>query len=171
MDRRDFVRMLAAISANAAAGLDVGGEAARSDRRSLIPALELPAGLPTLRVVSGYAPAASPGMPGPYPGRVVAVTLGEIRRYRDRRGERRGRPRDDGARHAHADRRGDDARRVAAVLRAGRPRRHQGELRRASALRLRLRDRRRGRPPAHGHRRAGCRRSTSTSASRISSTR
>src|SRR6185436_4231937 len=29
--------------------------------------------LPTLRVVSRYAPAAKPGMPGPYPGRVVSV--------------------------------------------------------------------------------------------------
>jgi len=32
-----------------------------------------PQGLPPLRVVSSYAPAATPGMPGPYPGRVVAV--------------------------------------------------------------------------------------------------
>jgi hypothetical protein len=30
-------------------------------------------GVPALRVVSGYAPAATPGMPGPYPGRVVSV--------------------------------------------------------------------------------------------------
>jgi uncharacterized protein DUF362 len=30
--------------------------------------------LPTLRVVSRYAPAAVPGMPGPYPGTVVSVT-------------------------------------------------------------------------------------------------
>jgi uncharacterized protein (DUF362 family) len=29
--------------------------------------------LPRLRVVSRYSPAASPGMPGPYPGRVVSV--------------------------------------------------------------------------------------------------
>ena len=38
---------------------------------------------------------------------------------------------------------------------AGRRRRHQGQLRRLSALRLRLRDRGRDRPPAHGHRRSG----------------
>ena len=31
-------------------------------------------GLPALKVVSRYTPAASPGMPGPYPGRVVSVT-------------------------------------------------------------------------------------------------
>ena len=31
------------------------------------------ADLPALRIVSRYAPAATPGMPGPYPGRVVAV--------------------------------------------------------------------------------------------------
>ena len=53
MDRRAFVRMLAAAP--------------------LIPALQIRPGLPALRVVSRYAPAASPGMPGPYPGRVVAV--------------------------------------------------------------------------------------------------
>ena len=70
-------------------------------------------------------------------------------------GERRGRARDDGARHAHADRRRHDSRRLAALLRAVRRRRHQGQLRRLSALRLRVRDRGRGRPPADGHRRAG----------------
>ena len=39
-----------------------------------LPALQVRSGLPALRVVSRYAPAASPGMPGPYPGRVVSVT-------------------------------------------------------------------------------------------------
>ena len=29
--------------------------------------------LPALKVVSTYAPAKTPGMPGPYPGRVVSV--------------------------------------------------------------------------------------------------
>src|SRR5206468_6966381 len=29
--------------------------------------------IPALRVVSRYAPVAAPGMPGPYPGRVVSV--------------------------------------------------------------------------------------------------
>jgi hypothetical protein len=54
MDRREFVRLLAAAP--------------------LIPALQVRSGLPALRMVSRYAPAASPGMPGPYPGRVVSVT-------------------------------------------------------------------------------------------------
>jgi hypothetical protein len=51
MHRRSFVRLLAAT-----------------------PFLQVPSGLPPLRVVSKYAAAATPGMPGPYPGRVVAVT-------------------------------------------------------------------------------------------------
>lgn len=51
MDRRSFVRLLAAAP--------------------LAPAL--PEALPKLRVVTSYKPAAVPGMPGPHPGRVVAV--------------------------------------------------------------------------------------------------
>jgi hypothetical protein len=51
MDRRSFVRLLAAAP--------------------LAPAL--PEALPRLKVVSAYAPAAVPGMPGAYPGRVVSV--------------------------------------------------------------------------------------------------
>src|SRR5258705_12035046 len=74
MDRRDFVRMLSALSANAAASLDVAAKPRSRTAASLIPAFQIRSGLPTLRVVSKYAPAASPGMPGPYPGRVVAVT-------------------------------------------------------------------------------------------------
>jgi uncharacterized protein (DUF362 family) len=54
MDRRAFVRLLAAAP--------------------LLPALQTRSGLPALRVVSKYAPAAASGMPGPYPGRVVSVT-------------------------------------------------------------------------------------------------
>jgi hypothetical protein len=38
-----------------------------------MPALQVGHDLPALHVVSKYAPAAMPGMPGPYPGRVVAV--------------------------------------------------------------------------------------------------
>ena len=53
MHRRTFVRLLAA--APLAQSLQV-----RSDR-------------PALRVVSAYAPVANSGMPGPYPGTVVAV--------------------------------------------------------------------------------------------------
>src|SRR5690349_11536565 len=54
MDRRDFVRLLAAAP--------------------LLPGLQVRSGLPTLKVVSRYPAAKSPGMPGPYPGRVVAVS-------------------------------------------------------------------------------------------------
>jgi hypothetical protein len=68
MDRRDFVRLLAALSVNTAASPDV---AAKPRSRT---ALQVRPGLPGLRVVSKYAPAASPGMPGPYPGRVVSVS-------------------------------------------------------------------------------------------------
>jgi hypothetical protein len=53
MHRRSFVRLLAAAPL-------VRSLHAQSDR-------------PPLRVVSSYAPAAIPGMPGPYPGRVVSV--------------------------------------------------------------------------------------------------
>jgi len=60
MDRRDFVRLLAAVP--------------------LVPSLKgapgnpgTPDARPKLNVVSKYAPAAVPGMPGPYPGRVIAV--------------------------------------------------------------------------------------------------
>src|SRR5437762_7004955 len=54
MHRRAFVRLLSAVP--------------------LLRPLQLRSGLPALRVVSRYAPAAAPGMPGPYPGRVVSVT-------------------------------------------------------------------------------------------------
>ena len=53
MHRRTFVRLLAATP--------------------LAARLQIPTGLPALKVVSRYAPAAVPGMPGPYPGRVVRV--------------------------------------------------------------------------------------------------
>jgi hypothetical protein len=53
MHRRTFVRLLAATP--------------------LAAKLQIPTGLPPLKVVSRYAPAAMPGMPGPYPGRVVRV--------------------------------------------------------------------------------------------------
>ena len=53
MHRRTFVRLLAATP--------------------LAARLQIPTGLPPLKVVSRYAPAAVPGMPGPFPGRVVRV--------------------------------------------------------------------------------------------------
>jgi hypothetical protein len=37
-------------------------------------ALQTRAGIPNFRVVTGYRPAQAPGIPGPYPGRVVAVS-------------------------------------------------------------------------------------------------
>jgi hypothetical protein len=56
MDRRSFVRLLAA-----------------APFAPPVPSAAPPVPLPKLRVVSGYASAALPGMPGPHPGRVVAV--------------------------------------------------------------------------------------------------
>jgi hypothetical protein len=71
MDRRAFLRRLAAAtSATAAASVD-----AAAARRTPTPLpAQIGAGRPALRVVSKFSPAAEPGMPGPYPGRVVAVT-------------------------------------------------------------------------------------------------
>src|SRR5262245_38111443 len=66
MHRRTFVRLLAATPALAQAK---AGEA-------LTPQTT-PRGsdtLPKLKVVSRYSAAPTPGMPGPYPGRVVSVT-------------------------------------------------------------------------------------------------
>ena len=104
----------------------------------------------------------------PWPRRVGQVR--EERRRVDGAGERYRRTRDDGERHARADRREHDARRLAALLRPGRRRRHQSQLRRLSALHIRLRDRRRDCPPAHRYRRPGDRRFTSTSVFKVSST-
>src|SRR6266496_6450403 len=59
MHRRSFVRLLAAAAAYAKA--PVAGAAQKAQ------------GVPALRIVSSYGPAATPGMPGPYPGRVVSV--------------------------------------------------------------------------------------------------
>jgi hypothetical protein len=53
MHRRSFVRLLAGMP--------------------LVGSVRLSADTPTLRIVSSYSPAAVPGMPGPYPGRVVSV--------------------------------------------------------------------------------------------------
>ena len=63
MHRRSFVRLLAAAPLgipSAAAALGTGP-------------FQNFSGLPALRVESKYAPAATPGMPGPYPGHVVSV--------------------------------------------------------------------------------------------------
>jgi hypothetical protein len=69
MHRRAFVRLLAAAAAvSKAAGLDL---VARGRTRS--DALQIRSDLPPLKIVTRYAPAAMPGMPGPFPGRVVTV--------------------------------------------------------------------------------------------------
>ena len=82
MHRRAFVRLLAAAAASAkAAGLDVvaKGPSTRDLERSLGAGGGLEAGLqirtdlPPLKIVSRYSPAATPGMPGPFPGRVIRV--------------------------------------------------------------------------------------------------
>jgi hypothetical protein len=74
MDRRDFVRRLAA--AAAAAKASAAGDVA-AEETSQTPVGYRPhtrsEPLPALRPVSRYAAAANPGMPGPYPGHVVAV--------------------------------------------------------------------------------------------------
>lgn len=58
MHRRTFVRLLAAAP--------LAGQVRQQTGR------------PQLKIVSQYAPAAMPGMPGPYPGRVVAVTSDRV---------------------------------------------------------------------------------------------
>jgi uncharacterized protein (DUF362 family) len=70
--------MAGVASAKATASLDV--DAKRRRGAALIPRHlveqgqdRIPSDLPALRVVSSYSPAATPGMPGPYPGRVVSV--------------------------------------------------------------------------------------------------
>ena len=152
MDRRTFVRLLAAAP--------LAGSCAD------------PHGLPPLRVVSSYGPAATPGMPGPYPGRVVAVSSDEVRRHGHGRRQRRGRARDDGARHAHADRAPRST--AEAWRRFFEPSDVVGIKVNCGGypvLCLRLRDRRRGRAPADRASAFRSRRSISTSGFRISSTR
>jgi uncharacterized protein (DUF362 family) len=71
MDRRSFVRLFAAATYARASLRHVHTAAAAevATARAVQKTQELPA----LRVVSSYTPAATPGMPGPFPGRVVAV--------------------------------------------------------------------------------------------------
>ena len=72
MHRRAFVRLLAAAaSAKAAAGLDVAAK--ERSRAPVGSRSQIRTGLPPLKVVSRYSPAAAPGMPGAYAGQVVAV--------------------------------------------------------------------------------------------------
>jgi hypothetical protein len=69
MDRRAFVRLLAGLAASVKATASPVAAVKPGPRT-----VQLRAGLPALRVVSRYSAAARPGMPGPYPGRVVSVT-------------------------------------------------------------------------------------------------
>src|SRR3954471_2508104 len=69
MHRRAFVRLLAAAAASAkAAGLNLAAKGRVSPG-----GLQIRSDLPPLKIVSRYSPAAAPGMPGPFPGRVVTV--------------------------------------------------------------------------------------------------
>src|SRR4051812_33070411 len=73
MHRRTFVQLLAA-AATAPTSLFASGRRSGQTLRGDAESSQIRTGLPALRVVSSYTPAAKPGMPGPYPGRVVAVT-------------------------------------------------------------------------------------------------
>ena len=72
MHRRTFFQLLAAAAA-APRSLVASARGPADTPGSETAASQLRTGLPSLRVVSGYPPAATPGMPGPHPGRVVAV--------------------------------------------------------------------------------------------------
>jgi hypothetical protein len=62
MNRRSFLGLIAAACARAPASQGVS--AAATSRQSA---------MPRFRIVTRYVPSAVPGMPGPYPGRVVSV--------------------------------------------------------------------------------------------------
>ena len=69
MHRRTFVRLLTALASARAAAAAAYGQSPTS-------ASGQPSGrsdLPRLKIVSSYAAAKVPGMPGPFPGRVIAV--------------------------------------------------------------------------------------------------
>ena len=109
MRRRAFVRLLAVTPFAPSApiwrrlGL-TGAIAAQAGAPS-----QVRQDIPALKVVSSYAPAKTPGMPGPYPGRVVSVKSDKSVDVVNGPGERHRRPRDDGERHARADRCEHDA--------------------------------------------------------------
>ena len=71
MERRTFVRLLAAAASAKAAGLDAAAK--RSDLSPLAGDGEIRTDVPPVKLVSAYKPAATPGMPGPFPGRVISV--------------------------------------------------------------------------------------------------
>ena len=65
MHRRTFVRLLAASSLVPATPFELRAKAGGT--------LQIRQDVPPLKIVSSYAPAKVPGMPGPFPGRVIAV--------------------------------------------------------------------------------------------------
>ena len=71
MHRRAFVRLLTAGAWVKAAGLDLLARGKPADPTGA--GLQIRSDLPALKIVSRYSPAAVPGMPGPYPGRVIKV--------------------------------------------------------------------------------------------------
>jgi uncharacterized protein (DUF362 family) len=70
MHRRDFFRLVAAAAAPPSIITSRRGQGSLPGNAQ---STESPSKLPALRVVSSYAPSAVPGMPGPYPGRIVSV--------------------------------------------------------------------------------------------------
>ena len=71
MQRRTFVRLMAVAASAKAAGLDAAAK--RSDLSPLAGDGEIRTDVPPVKLVSAYKPAATPGMPGPFPGRVISV--------------------------------------------------------------------------------------------------
>jgi hypothetical protein len=91
IDRRSFVRLIAVAPLAGAAALDLTGSAhaeaaseaqaaAKTAKPAADPALAPPPDLdlPKLKVVSKYKAATAPGMPGPYPGKVIAVKSDKV---------------------------------------------------------------------------------------------
>jgi hypothetical protein len=73
MDRRDFVKLLAAAATAHVAPHDAAAQQRPGSGLEAAPKPGDP-DLPKLRIVSSFAPSKTPGTPGPYPGRVVAVS-------------------------------------------------------------------------------------------------
>jgi hypothetical protein len=72
MHRRTFFQLIAAAASAPRSFFASSRYPGEMGHGTAVPSQVRP-GTPDLRVVSSYAPAATPGMPGPYPGRVVSV--------------------------------------------------------------------------------------------------
>ena len=74
MRRRAFVRLLAVtpFAPSAPIWRRLGFSGAIAEQTGALS--QLRQDIPALKVVSSYAPAKTPGMPGPYPGRVVSIS-------------------------------------------------------------------------------------------------